>query len=154
VCRPVVHIKADSSLLCKFFASISVSTRACHFVSVARKLGSTPRQRDLFGFHDQCTHTFRRHVEINNGISQMFSSSLLVYRLVHALVTMFRSRESWVRLPGREIFLATFYLFADFADFVDLKCSTSCCWSQNRKFMNKIPSSDTRLPQSKGSTRQ
>ena len=29
---------------CIVFASISVSTRACH----ARKLGSTPRQRDLF----------------------------------------------------------------------------------------------------------
>ena len=33
------------SLLFKFFASISVSTRACH----ARKLGSTPRQR-VFAF--------------------------------------------------------------------------------------------------------
>ena len=36
------------------------------------------------------------------GKCQVTLSSLLVYRLVHALVTTFRARESWVRFPDRE----------------------------------------------------
>jgi hypothetical protein len=81
-----VHLQYSSSLFSNKYYAECERTRIRLTISALRMNDSTNGEKSC--------------------IKVLLSSSLLVYRLVHAPVIVRGTRESWVRLPGREKFLA------------------------------------------------